>query len=87
MLQIQQNVDFFFQINGLNKQKFVLFFNYFYILVSFITPARTPRISGLRSQVLKPTFLSEAPSELLLPSAKKYAQKGSIGQAGNSRYL
>ena len=57
-----------------------------------ITSLRTPRISGLKSQVMKPTFLSKndgekwsrifyfeillAPSKLLLPSAKKSAQKG-----------
>ena len=27
-------------------------------LLKFITPPRTPRISGLKSQILKPTFLS-----------------------------
>ena len=56
------------------------------------TLPRTPRISGLKSQVLKPTFLSLkngkkwsrffyfeillAPSKLLLPSAKQSAWKG-----------
>ena len=56
------------------------------------TPARTHSISGLKSRVLKLTFLLKndgekwsrifyfeihrAPSELLLPSAKKSAQKG-----------
>ena len=64
----------------------------FHIIKDPITPPRTTRISGLKSQVLKPTFLVQnngekwsrffcfeihrAPSELLLPSAKKSAQKG-----------
>ena len=28
------------------------------VVVNFLTPPRTPRISGLKSQILKPTFLS-----------------------------
>ena len=55
------------------------------------TPVRTHSISGLKSQVLKLTFLTydgekwsrifyfeiqQAPSELLLPSANKSTQKG-----------
>ena len=56
------------------------------------TPPRTPRISRLKPQILKPTFLVKydgekwssffyfeillAPSELLLPSAERSAQKG-----------
>ena len=60
--------------------------------VFIVTPPRTHKISGLKSQVLKPTFLLKtddekwsrifyleillAPSELLLPSAKKSAEKG-----------
>ena len=55
------------------------------------TPARTLSISGLKSRVLKLSFLSlkmmvksgldRAPSELLLPSAKISAQNGRIGLA------
>ena len=64
----------------------------FYCSFDYVTPPRTHRISGLKSHVLKPTFLAIndgekwsrifyfeillARSELLLPSAKKSAQKG-----------
>ena len=61
------------------------------------TPPRTARISGLKSQVLKPSWVKNdsekwsrffffeiewALSELLLPIAKKLAQKDWIGLAG-----
>ena len=58
---------------------------------SEFTPLRIPIECGLKSQILKPTFKNDgekwsrfffyfeillAPSELLLPTAKKSAQKG-----------
>ena len=50
------------------------------VKIELNTPPRTPRISRLKSQILKPTFLSgrffyfeilQAPSQLLLPIAKR----------------
>ena len=72
-----------------------------YFSVKLVTPARTFFISGLKSRVLKLPFLlkndgkkwsrpfffeiHQTPSELLLPSAKKSAQKRLAWQVG--RYL